>query len=241
MDPKHLDELFAVEADYWWHVAKRELVTELLQRYYPPPRCLVEGGPGAGLTLLHCQQLGYNVQGLDWVAEARDYCQQRGLQAVQLHDLEEPWPLAPGSVDVVLFLDVLEHLRQPQAALRHALTTLAPGGGVLASVPAYPFLFGPWDEMLGHYRRYTRKTLLREMAAVGLKPRWLSYWNSFSLPPALVIRSLEKWRRSVPSAKVPVVSRFMNKVLLWCARRERSWLHRAGLPCGLSLIGVFSR
>src|SRR3954464_12126816 len=48
MDPKHLEELIAVERGYWWHVAKRELVLEVLGRHFPPPARLVEGGIGGG-------------------------------------------------------------------------------------------------------------------------------------------------------------------------------------------------
>ena len=53
MDPKHLDELIAIERNYWWHVAKRELVIELLDRFAPPPGLLIEAGIGGGGNLWH--------------------------------------------------------------------------------------------------------------------------------------------------------------------------------------------
>lgn len=43
--------------------------------------------------------------------------------------------LQPGSFDAVVFGDVLEHLQQPQAALRQAVELLVPGGLVLACIP----------------------------------------------------------------------------------------------------------
>ena len=58
MDPSHLQELVTLEDSYWWHVAKRQLVTRLLQRYCPPPGRLVEGGIGSGRNLVEFSELG---------------------------------------------------------------------------------------------------------------------------------------------------------------------------------------
>jgi hypothetical protein len=65
MDQKHLDELIAVERSYWWHVAKRALVTELLRRHFPPPARLVERGVVVGANLLAFRAMGYRVSGFD--------------------------------------------------------------------------------------------------------------------------------------------------------------------------------
>ncbi len=48
MEAAHLTELIELEDSYWWHVAKRRLVVELLRRYAPPAGLLVEGGVGSG-------------------------------------------------------------------------------------------------------------------------------------------------------------------------------------------------
>ena len=42
MDPSHLQELVELEDNYWWHVAKRKLVTRLLKKHCPPPGRLVD-------------------------------------------------------------------------------------------------------------------------------------------------------------------------------------------------------
>ena len=52
MDPSHLQELVELEDNYWWHVAKRQLVTRLLLKHCPPPGRLVEGGIGSGRAQL---------------------------------------------------------------------------------------------------------------------------------------------------------------------------------------------
>lgn len=66
-----------------------------------------------------------------------------------------------GTFDVVLLLDVLEHIEDPAAFLRDAVVPLlAPDAVVLVSVPAHPRLFSIHDVRLGHHRRYRRRDLL---------------------------------------------------------------------------------
>lgn len=63
--------------------------------------------------------------------------------------------------DIVIMLDVLEHIQDDAAFLQHdVLPRLKPESHLVISVPAHPSLFTSHDEFLGHYRRYTRRQLL---------------------------------------------------------------------------------
>ncbi len=238
MDPDHLEELISIERGYWWHVAKRALVTEILVRHAPPPGTLVEGGIGGGANLEAFRGLGYRVIGFDDLPAAVHHCRDRGLEEVRVHDLQAPWPVEPGSARAVILLDVLEHLDDPVTALRHACVALAGGGVVVATVPALPFLIGPWDRMLGHRRRYTPALLRDHGRAAGLRTVWWSYWNAFTLPAAILVRLVEKWRSHARSSEFPPVSRIVNSLLITCGRIERLWMRRRPVPVGLSLVGV---
>jgi SAM-dependent methyltransferase len=242
MDQQHLKALIAVERSYWWHVAKRELVTDLLRRHWPPPARLVEGGVGGGANLLAYREMGYDVSGFDLMAESVQHCRSLGIEDVRQHDLELPWPVARGPADVVVMLDVIEHVPDPVRVLRNAADSLAPAGGLVVTVPAIPALMGPWDRMLGHHRRYSARLLRRHASEAGLKVAWLSHWNAFSLPPALVIRTAEKLglKRSGGS-EFPPVSPALNRLLIALARAERRAISALRLIPGLSLVGVFRR
>jgi SAM-dependent methyltransferase len=238
MDARHLSELAELEDGYWWHVAKRQLAVEWLARYAPPPGVLIEGGVGSSRNLLEFRRLGYDVTGLDVMPEAVDTARERGIDGVQLHDLEEPWPVEEGSVKAVVLLDVIEHLAHPVIALEHAWRALQPGGVLVVTVPAYPCLYGDWDRALGHYRRYTKAIFRAQATQAGFQVRRLSHWNSFTLPPAIALRG---WRRLFPrpgAAEFPRVSKFTNRLLLTCAHVERSLINCVAVPCGLSLVGV---
>lgn len=238
MDPAHLQELIAREPTYWWHVAKRRLVLDWAAKLYPPPGRLAEGGVGAGGTLVAFRQQGYEVAALDLSPDSIQHCRQLGITNAWVHDLQAPWPIEPGTCRLVVLLDVIEHLPDPVQALSHAKSALAPGGGIIVAVPAYPWLFGPWDRMLGHQRRYTRGRLKSDAAAAGLRVAGLSHWNSFSLPPAIVARAIERLRGHSRSAEFPDVSPLVNRALLAAASVERAWMRRFPVPFGLSLIGA---
>lgn len=75
-------------------------------------------------------------------------------------------PVADGAADVVLLMEVLEHLADDRAALAEAARVLRPGGRLVLTVPfLYPLHDAPHD-----YRRYTRHALPGLLAAHGLAP-----------------------------------------------------------------------
>lgn len=73
-----------------------------------------------------------------------------------------------GTIELVCAFEVLEHIPDDVAALTDWTRYLAPGGHVLASVPAWPHRFAPHDTRAGHLRRYS-PDMLRDLAtAAGL-------------------------------------------------------------------------
>jgi SAM-dependent methyltransferase len=238
METAHLAELIALEEGYWWHVAKRSLATELLLRHAPPPGCIVEGGIGAAGNLKAWRDQGYDVVGLDVMPQSVAHAKSLGLSSVHLHDLHEPWPVPPRTASAVVLLDVLEHLANPVVALEHAAAALRPGGQIIATVPAYPWLFSDWDERLGHFRRYTASMFRQHVKQAGLKVAMLRHWNSFTLPAACAIRLWRKLKPSKQGTEFPRVAPWTNGLLKQMARLENRVAQRMPIPCGLSLVGV---
>lgn len=77
--------------------------------------------------------------------------------------------LGPGErFDVVCAFEVLEHLEDDRAALEAWHALLRPGGLLLVSTPMHQHRFGPWDVMVGHYRRYSRHELADLLGQVNL-------------------------------------------------------------------------
>lgn len=123
-----------------------------------------------------------SVTAIEVDAEAAARARHRGVEVIE-GSIEDPDILArvSGPFDVVIFSDVLEHLVDPEAALRATVPLLAPGGHVVASIPnvahwsirlrlmAGRFRYtegGILDR--GHVRFFTRETIAEMFAAVGL-------------------------------------------------------------------------
>jgi SAM-dependent methyltransferase len=64
--------------------------------------------------------------------------------------------------DVILYIDVLEHIENDSAEINEVLNLLKPGGRIIILAPAHKFLFTEFDIAVGHYRRYNKK-LIREL------------------------------------------------------------------------------
>jgi SAM-dependent methyltransferase len=86
--------------------------------------------------------------------------------------------LARFAPDSVVCLNVLEHIEDDAAALREMASILPAGGVIVLLLPAFPALSGPIDRNLGHYRRYTRGSVVELAAHSGLRIRRAQYVNT---------------------------------------------------------------
>jgi glycosyltransferase involved in cell wall biosynthesis len=82
-----------------------------------------------------------------------------------------------GRFDTVICLNVLEHVEQDREALLNIRASLAGTGQAVVLVPQGPWNFGTLDEILGHQRRYTRKTLARLAAECGFEVLEIKAFN----------------------------------------------------------------
>jgi SAM-dependent methyltransferase len=145
-------------------------------------------------------------------------------------------PLAPGDVDVVCFLDVLEHLAEPRVALQEAWRVLAPGGRLVVNVPAHPWLWSSADEFLGHVRRYTRRGLRTEIEAAGFRTRLVTHVFSWLVPPVWATRRLR--RDTGPELGLDRTSLLIDSAAAALTLLERTLVGRWSLPLGTSILCV---
>ena len=79
----------------------------------------------------------------------------RPASTCALGHLPDDLGVPPGWAEVVLLLDVIEHVDDDVATLGAARTGVGEGGLLVVTVPAYQWLWSGHDEVLGHRRRYT--------------------------------------------------------------------------------------
>jgi SAM-dependent methyltransferase len=140
--------------------------------------------------------------------------------------------------DLIVMLDVLEHLPDAVAALRHARGLLAPGGRMVVTVPAFQWLWTHHDELNRHYVRYTRGTLARVAAPAGLRVEKSRYFFHWTVPAKLAVRLRE--RLLGPSGPERLPNAAVNRGLFLLSRAEQVAAGALRLPFGSSLLAVLA-
>jgi len=169
-----------------------------------------------------------------------------GAAVLLVRGAAERAPLRSARFDLVLALDVLEHLDDDAPAIAEAARLLAPGGTLVVSVPAWPFLWSEHDEALGHKRRYRRANLRRGLAAAGLRVERVTYFNTLLFPVALAYRLAWKWtlkrtgaaRSRPPQSDTRRLGNRAGAALEAIFAAERLWVGRLDAPFGISLLAV---
>lgn len=81
------------------------------------------------------------------------------------------------SFDTVVCLNVVEHVQDDLGALRNVWNVLGDGGRAIVLVPCGPGLYGTLDEVLGHFRRYTREQLAGVAEQAGFRVEQVLKFN----------------------------------------------------------------
>lgn len=143
---------------------------------------VIDIGCGFGILVAMGQQQGKNVIGLDtsesMIRGSRDYLSSQNVdpEKVQLTTVEKLIEQNE-TFDAVIMIDVLEHIDDPKGFLKLVEELLNPGGRLILSVPAHKEFYDTRDEMLGHFLRYEKDTLLADLSVTNLKMIDIHYWN----------------------------------------------------------------
>jgi SAM-dependent methyltransferase len=237
--PSHdaMETMTGNEDSHWWHVAKRRIVSAEIPAI-APQRCL-DIGCGGGAMLLEASKKGGAV-GTDLSTIALKSARARGLRALVRAE-GASLPLASRSFSAVLALDVIEHHAQPEVLLGEIARVLVPGGRLIVTVPAYQWMWSYADDVLGHYRRYTRSRLKDELRSAGFDVRRVTYFHSWLLPIAWTFRTLRTLLGRTGAADDFQVHPTLNRILLGVCSIETRYSRRANLPFGLSVLAIAER
>ncbi len=232
-------EQFELEETHWWFAGRRAVIRALLSRTATPAGLsLLDAGCGTGHNLREFGVPG-SARGVDASPEAIAFCRQRGVEGATEGRIED-LPFADGSFELILATDVLEHLSDDRAAMRELRRVAAPSGRLLATVPAYGWLWSQHDTAHHHHRRYTLRRLSGRLRAAGWRPLASSYFNTLLLPPIAAVRVLGRRHaeREPERPDLRLTPPALNRVLAQPMRWEAELIERGvSLPAGVS-IGI---
>lgn len=242
LDRSAYERMTATEETHWWFVGRRRMIAGLIEDLaLPPDAHLVELGAGTGGNLKMLQSFG-TVSAMEYDEGARDVASAKGGIPVSPGRLPDGIPFEPGSADVVGLFDVLEHIEDDAGSLREIRKLLSPRGVLILSVPAHQWLWSGHDEVLHHFRRYSRANLRQLVEDCGYSVRRLTYFNSTLFPAAALVRRLDRRKADgdVAGGGIPAapINAILTAVLTIEARAARLF---GRLPVGLSLFAVLER
>ncbi len=192
----------AIEVDRPWYTGALELVTSVVDR----PVDTVEVGCGNGefASLLKRTSLCRSYRGLDGYQPSLDAAAAAGHD-VERADFEAPLSLPDASADLVVSLEVIEHVAKAEQMLAEIARVLRPGGHLVLSTPNVGFAAARLRYLAKaevglegvHLRFFNRERLEQVCRDAGL-----TLVERASFMPALgyntVVRKLGGRRRMVP-------------------------------------------
>ena len=230
-------DLYDLEETHWWHKVKRDLESFFLKKYLPDKNNkLLDVGCGAGKNIEAFSRLG-ECWGIDSSSDAISFCKKRGITKAIKGSIEKI-PFSKQSFNIITALDVLEHVNDLKS-LKEIYRVLKTNGVIIITVPAFPKLWSRWDEVLHHKRRYTKKSLERILQENSFRILKISYVYSFLVLPVFLIRLIKQFffKDYYPS-DFKLSSPLVNSLLSFVCRFEKSFVTRATIPVGTSLIAI---
>jgi SAM-dependent methyltransferase len=220
------------EPEYWWYRARAELLQAALGDFLGSPRRLLDvgsaDGPSVGWMRGDHERFAIDL-------DPRGLTPGTGVRASAL-----ALPFGTGTFDVVGAFDVIEHCEPEEQALAELARVLAPGGRLLASVPAYQWAWSDHDVRAGHHRRYTLPRLVAAVEGAGLTVRRSTYAFAGVFPffaAERVARRLRRGRGDGATAQgLPRVAPTLDRVLTGLSSAEAQALRRRDLPFGSSVF-----
>lgn len=231
--------MYAVENSHWWFVSRRRLMVELIKSFNMKNPEILDVGCGTGGNLKALDGVG-STCGTDISPRALEFCRMNGFGNVMESGIEEI-PLKDGIFDIIVCLDVLEHLDNPLTGLGELRRVLKDDGRIIVTVPAFTSLWGQHDIALGHLRRYRRRTLTRileESDFQVLKMSYLYFLSFFVVAPVRLLRSLFTSGHNAKSDTTSLPPKPLNMLLTGIFTLEARFSSRIGLPIGTTICAV---
>lgn len=223
------DRAFYEQKADLYREAENEVVLRHVLACLPPEGRVLDLGCGSGALLGRLAgRAGYRV-GVE-LSPAAARAAAEVADEVLNRPVTDDLPLTPGSFDVVVCADILEHVFEPAAVLSTAAHLCRPGGAVVVSVPNVAFwqarlrlLLGVWRYEpsglfdSGHVRFLTRETLLAMVAECGLSAGRVEPGRLPDLAPHVLARLPRSLRGAAGRAWAGVGNRLARMRPTLCA------------------------
>jgi SAM-dependent methyltransferase len=240
-DVSMADEWYAVAGpDHFWIQWRFEVFKKHFDSMIPKNARILEIGCGNGQFRDQLETLGYTVDGCDLNMYSLNLAN-KGKGRLMYYNIYDLSTELLGSYDLIVLLDVIEHIDDDTAFIETAKKHLKPTGNLLINVPCYAHLFSKYDKQAGHVRRYSKKTLRLMAKNCGLVEEKLIMWGILLYPLAVLrkfyLRGVKM--ENVIKAGFKPPSKLMNTLLAKYSKFETVFGNKI-LP-GSSILALFRK
>jgi SAM-dependent methyltransferase len=244
--PDYYERMRDLESASWWNAGMRDLAARMLDDVaLPRTGLLLDVGCGSGQTMQWFARLypGWRVAGLDLATEGLVAARGLGVTSVLAASALD-LPVPSGTVDLVVTLDVVQHLPLDggdRRALAEVARVLKPGGHLFLRTNAQAFPHTP-DDPTFEFHKYAPGELRAKLEQAGLRVLKLGRLNALlglaEIPRELGARNQRhSYHGLLAEPRVEVA---------WRARLKRAWLgveggavrRGASLPFGRTIVTV---
>ncbi len=248
MEDAVYQEFLELEQTHWWFRGRRAIFVSLLDSYVRRdpggPRLLMDLGCGVGGMLEPMAQYG-RVIGTDVTLKGLQHCAARNFPRLVACNGPDGC-FGDATLDCVTAFDALEHIEDDVGSMREIHRMLKPGGILIASGPAWQFLFAQQDRITHHVRRYTLGEMTGKARSAGfeiLKGSYINVWLfPVILPAVLALKALQSIRKpddSKAGSNVGIgIPHWTNEMLAGIFSSEAKLLRHVSSPAGHSLVMV---
>jgi SAM-dependent methyltransferase len=237
------ERLARLEPTSFWFRSRNRLIVQLLQLHFADARSVLEVGCGTGFVLTGIGQARPEVRlvGSELHPAGLAFAKRR-LPTAEFLQMDARHIPFDSEFDVVLALDVIEHIEEDAVVLDQMFRSVRPGGGVIITVPQHPLLWSANDEFSQHRRRYRRVDLLVKLRGASFEPSQTTSFVTSLLPLMTASRAMQRDVRKFDPSGEYHAPRAVDRVFEAMLEGER-WLIARGvsLPVGGSLVAVARR
>ena len=143
---------------------------------------ILEVGPGNCIYLKAYSDLGKNITLIEPTRKYFNNLIKKKKNNKRIKIKKNTNNLKNNSFDTILYLDVLEHIKDDLSEIKKAYKLLKKNGTLIICVPAFQFLYTMYDKKIGHYRRYDKASfhlLLKKCKIKSFKMRYFDFIGFF--------------------------------------------------------------
>ena len=184
MNKAEIEKLASLERSHWWYAARRSLLTRAIRDL--PPGIAVDVGAGAGGNTKVLRDADWQAIAVELSPTGATIARQRDIPIIRAD--ATALPFADRSFDLVVSMDLWEHIPDDRLAADEAFRVLKPGGRLFLAVPCDMSLWSDHDVAVGHVRRYELRGLIDLVQAAGFLVVHTRSWN-------VLLRPAVRWHR----------------------------------------------